>query len=93
MEWYPQGTQELNNILEKFLSHEPFNKEIHGIIVPHAGYFYSGKIAGKAYSYLKNSNSKKAIIFAPSHHIELRGLAKHKEKYWETPLGKINISE
>jgi hypothetical protein len=93
MEWYPQGTQELNNILEEFLSHEPFNKEIHGIIVPHAGYSYSGKIAGKAYSYLKNFNSKKAIILAPSHHIELRGLAKHKERCWETPLGKIKISE
>lgn len=93
MEWYPQGTQELKTVLEGFLSYEQFNKEIHGIIVPHAGYSYSGKIAGKAYSYLKDSNSKKAIILAPSHHVELRGLAKHKERYWETPLGKINISE
>jgi hypothetical protein len=93
MEWYPQGTQELNKILEEFLSNEPFNQEIHGIIVPHAGYSYSGKIAGKAYSYLKNLNSKEVVILAPSHHVRIRGLAKHKEKYWKTPLGKINVSE
>ncbi|MFH1365079.1 MAG: AmmeMemoRadiSam system protein B [archaeon] len=89
MEWYPQQSKELNALLEKLLKHNPQKQEVHGIIVPHAGYPYSGATAGKAFSYLKNSNSKKAIILAPSHYVELRGLAKHNKDYWETPLGKI----
>jgi MEMO1 family protein len=91
MEWYPKQSKDLNNILVKLLKDDFPKQEIHGIIVPHAGYSYSGAIAGKAFCYLKNSNLKKAIILAPSHYIGLRGLAKHNKDYWETPLGKIKI--
>src|SRR4030042_4065887 len=91
MEWYPQQNKDLDNLLNELLKNDFPKHEVHGIIVPHAGYPYSGAIAGKAFSYLKNSNLKKAIILAPSHYIGLRGLAKHNKDYWETPLGKIKI--
>jgi MEMO1 family protein len=91
MEWYPQQNKDLTSLLNELLKHNFPKQEVHGIIVPHAGYPYSGTTAGKAFSYLKNSNLKKAIILAPSHYVGLRGLAKHNKEYWETPLGKIKI--
>ncbi len=93
MDWYPQQEKALTALLEKFLEKSPKNREIHGIIVPHAGYVYSGKIAGKSFSYLKNLNSKKAIILAPSHYTSLKGIAKHNQQHWKTPLGKIALSK
>jgi len=93
MEWYPQESRDLNSLLDELLKHDFPKQEIHGIIVPHAGYSYSGKISGKAFSYLKNSEPKKAVILAPSHYLKLRGLIKHNQPKWETPLGSINVFE
>jgi len=92
-EWYPQKASELNNILTKFLSQkvEITDKEIHGIIVPHAGYEYSGEIAGKAYALLKNSPVKQAIIFGPSHYIGFDGLMAIKKI--DTPIDLTDIPE
>jgi len=94
--WYPENKKDLDFMLEDFLNQETklkISKKIEGIIVPHAGYFYSGKIAAKAYRLFKNSKSnyKKAIIFGPSHYIYLRDLATHNQDFWQTPLGKIKI--
>lgn len=94
MEWYPKDKKELNNLLEKFLKIKNKNgiaKVIHGLIVPHAGYSYSGEIAGEAYRLLKSSNQKKAMIIAPSHYIPLRGILSPKQSVWKTPMGEIKI--
>jgi MEMO1 family protein len=92
-DWYPSDKIELNKILDDFLSHKPkLNiKEIHGLIVPHAGYVYSGEIAGKAFSLLKNKKINKAIIFGPSHYKSFIGITSLERI--ETPLGKVNISK
>lgn len=90
-EWYPSEKEELENLLNKFLSKETLSpiKEIHGLIVPHAGYEYSGEVAGKAYALLKNKQIKKAIIFGPSHYQTFNGISVLNNI--ETPLGKVNI--
>lgn len=93
-DWYPSQKQELVRMLDSFLSNAPKIKinqnKIHGLIVPHAGYAYSGEIVGKAFSILKNKKIKKAIVFGPSHYTAFTGIAS-LEKF-ETPLGKANIS-
>ncbi len=90
MEWYPSDKKELNELLEKFLEKKNPKKEIHGVIVPHAGYVYSGEIAGKAFSLLK---SKKVLILAPNHYFYFNRVLIHDKNYWQTPLGKIKIME
>jgi AmmeMemoRadiSam system protein B len=93
MEWYPQDKKELNKLLDEFLTKEIVKhhktSNVHGIIVPHAGYQYSGKIAGKAYAQIKGE--KRAIILSPSHYFPLNGAVAHNQEFWETPLGKIKI--
>lgn len=90
-EWFPSEKDRLNNVLENFLSKNPAVKirDIHGLIVPHAGYSYSGEIAGKAFSLLKNKKINKAIIFGPSHYQTFKGISVLQK--FETPLGKVNI--
>lgn len=93
VEWYPQNKEELNKSLDSFLNQKLTKKEnnLKGIVVPHAGYEFSGKIAGKAFSMLKNLNSKKAIILSPSHYFPLEGTITSNQKSVQTPLGKIKI--
>jgi len=98
MEWYPRNPDLLEKALNKYLDNKPDNiseiaKKINGIIVPHAGYNFSGHIAGKAFNILMNSekNLNKAIILAPSHHAYFKGIASISKA--ETPLGQIQIEE
>jgi AmmeMemoRadiSam system protein B len=92
MGWYPNEVGELDGLLKTFLLKErKLGERINGIIVPHAGYSYSGPIAGEAYSLLKNNGVKKAVIFGPSHYVELQGLASLREL--KSPLGNIVIRE
>jgi AmmeMemoRadiSam system protein B len=94
-EWYPSTEQELNKLVTYLISNKPKIKlkssQIHGIIVPHAGYAYSGEIAGEAFSLLKQINPKikKAIIIGPSHYTPLKGIASLEIS--STPLGQVNI--
>ena len=65
---YPSSKDELNSMIDKFLVGKASAKQIHGIIIPHAGYIFSGEVAGKAYSLLKGKEIKKICILAPSHY-------------------------
>jgi MEMO1 family protein len=90
--WYPEHKQELDSVLTKYLkSNIKITKKINGLIVPHAGYEYSGAIAGKAFSSLKNKRIKKAIIIGPSHYVYLNEVITSNLDYWQTPLGKIDL--
>jgi AmmeMemoRadiSam system protein B len=100
MEWYPQNKAELQSLIEKLMKSSESEKsskssketkEIHGLIVPHAGYEFSGEIAGKAFAMLKKQKKKKVIILGPSHSIKFFGVKVLDKK--ETPLGKIKIIE
>lgn len=91
MEWYPQDKEELNLVLDKFLNNKQLKKikQIHGIIVPHAGYDYSGSITGKAFSFLKNSKFERAVVFGPSHRVGFNGISVLSSI--KTPLGEVDI--
>lgn len=61
------------------------------IIVPHAGYIYSGKIAAKGFSHLKKA--KTFIILSPNHTGMGAGISVSDADYWETPLGKVKVNK
>ncbi len=93
MDWYPEDKKELMKELDELLSQKNkiSPKEIHGLIVPHAGYEFSGKVAGKTFSLLKDKKIEKAIVLGPSHYIPLHGVLTSNKKQIETPLGKIKL--
>jgi AmmeMemoRadiSam system protein B len=67
---------------------------VHGIVVPHAGYPYSGPVAASAYACLAARAAPARIVIAgPSHFVALRGLAVTAAGAWRTPLGDVAIDE
>lgn len=61
------------------------------IIVPHAGYIYSGFTANFAYRFLKQSKAKRIIVIGPSHHHHFKGISGSYYETYETPCGEMEI--
>ncbi len=98
--FYPSNQQELLSLLNNYLankecSNENIAKEIRGIIVPHAGYIFSGEVAGTAYSYLQKlaPHFPQVAVLAPSHYFYLENIAILNNSQYETPLGTITINQ
>jgi len=66
---------------------------IKAIIVPHAGYIYSGPVAASAYARLAalRDTIKRVILLGPVHRVPVRGLALPGATAFATPLGEIEI--
>jgi AmmeMemoRadiSam system protein B/AmmeMemoRadiSam system protein A len=61
------------------------------IIVPHAGYVYSGKTAAEAYKLLQGADIQVAVILGPSHQFGFRGCSIYTGGGFETPLGIAEV--
>ena len=93
--FYPSTPAELTTMIEDFLSKVQVDETIANpriIIVPHAGYQYSGAVAAKAFKQLINKDITRAVIIGPSHHFPLAGLVLAKADIWQTPLGEVKVS-
>jgi AmmeMemoRadiSam system protein B len=61
------------------------------LVVPHAGYIYSGPIAASAYRLLRGSAHSRIALLGPAHFVPLRGFAVPRVDAWVTPLGDVAI--
>lgn len=63
------------------------------LIVPHAGYIYSGATAACAYAALTGTASKirRVVLLGPTHRVSVRGLALPGANAFDTPLGRVQI--
>jgi AmmeMemoRadiSam system protein B/AmmeMemoRadiSam system protein A len=63
------------------------------LVVPHAGYIYSGPVAARAYDELACARGivRRVVLLGPVHRVPVRGLAAPTADSFETPLGKIAI--
>lgn len=62
------------------------------IIVPHAGYTYSGQLASCGFQYL-DKNVKNVFIIAPPHYVAVKNVALSEFDSWQTPLGEIEVNQ
>ena len=67
--------------------------DVAALIVPHAGYYFSGNVAAKAYSALPDGKRYERIfLLGPSHHEWLDGASVNSEAdYYATPLGNVRV--
>ncbi len=93
--FYPGQAQALERELEGFLAHTttstlPVPK---AMIVPHAGYVYSGQCVAHAYALLAPARRaiQRVILLGPAHRVALRGLALPGASEFITPLGSVAI--
>ena len=65
------------------------------LIVPHAGYIYSGPVAASAYACLAPLRSvvSRVVMLAPAHRLAVQGLATSSAQFFRTPLGDVPIDE
>lgn len=63
------------------------------LIVPHAGYIYSGPVAARAYDELGAARGivKRVVLFGPVHRVPVRGLALPGAEAFDTPLGRVPV--
>ena len=63
------------------------------IIAPHAGFMYSGAVAGSVYQRLHPARARirRVLLLGPSHRVGFRGLALPSHHHFATPLGKVAV--
>lgn len=61
------------------------------LIVPHAGYIYSGKTAALGYKLVQGSDFETVVILGPTHRVDFRGASIWPEGAFETPLGAAEV--
>ncbi len=95
--FYPKDLQEITNIVKKFEENvqlPEIHGRIHGAIVPHAGYIYSGYCASHVYKILeKSSNIKNIIMIGPYHSDGSDDIVIPDYQEWETPFGNISTNQ
>lgn len=92
--FYPGNPAQLHADIHEMLARvHPARSIPKAIIVPHAGYIYSGPIAASAYAQLIPFKNiiKRVILLGPCHRVPLSGLAATSADYFETPLGTVSI--
>lgn len=91
--FYPAKPETLARDLDRYLSPGPAKAEKVenplGIVVPHAGYIYSGPVAGAVYCKLPDRPSY--IILCPNHFGRGAPLAMMSSGTWLTPLGSVPV--
>lgn len=91
--WYPADPTELVQMIDGMLEAEgPVDGAPVALIVPHAGYVFSGPVAAAGFRQLTNGQYDVAVIIAADHQAPLsRPISVWAEGAWETPLGRIPV--
>lgn len=95
--YYPAQATELEKLLQRQFD-QPTDQLHHhakALIVPHAGFFYSGQVAASAYQSLVNiaDDIERVILIGPSHRTDFNGIAMSAADYFATPLGSVAVDK
>ena len=83
-----------NSVLDEHMKDkEIMDLKPRAVIVPHAGYVYSGFTANIALRLLGNSGIKREVVIGPSHRIPFRGTSVSEYDSYATPLGVLPIDK
>ncbi len=98
--FYPDDPEELATTVRTLLAEaardaaaEPPGPPPKAVIVPHAGYVYSGPVAASVYARLLplRGRIRRVVLLGPAHHAYVRGLAASRADAFDTPLGRIPV--
>jgi AmmeMemoRadiSam system protein B len=93
--FYPSDVDQLRTTVERMLNEAGDSGATvpKAIIVPHAGYIYSGPVAASVYTLLRPARGRitRVVLLGPAHRVAVRGLALPGADAFETPLGTIPV--
>ncbi len=87
--FYPRDPADLRAEVESYVGPQQPTVTALGCVVPHAGYMYSGHVAGAVYARL--DLPRRCVLMCPNHTGMGHPLAIMSEGAWETPLGQVSI--
>ena len=101
--FYPDGPKELQSTVDSLLAAASTRAQrssgagtrLKALIVPHAGYVYSGEIAATAYALLASRAQKvhRVVLLGPAHRAYVHGLAIPSAASFKTPLGHVEVDQ
>ncbi len=95
--WYPKEANALSTQIESFLQNarppDLSSKQVLALIVPHAGYIYSGQVAAYAYKLILGQDYDTVVILSPSHRFGFEGCSIYPKGGYQTPLGIAQVDE
>jgi MEMO1 family protein len=92
--FYAADPARLRQDVESLLiSPASFSHRPKALIAPHAGYVYSGAVAGKGFALLRGAGPDitRVVVIGPAHYVALRGIAISTMGAFETPLGTVEL--
>lgn len=92
--FYTNNKAELLTQLDSFFKKSSIECDYksRAIIVPHAGYEYSGQLAASGFQYLDNA-VKNIFIIGPPHYVPVRNVALSSCEIWDNPLGEVSVNQ
>jgi len=96
-QFYEKNPERLRAQVSTFLQNAKTKPSLSGkiqaLIVPHAGYVYSGQVAAFAYNQVLGKDFETVVIIGPSHHFGFEGCSIYDKGGFETPLGVAKVDE
>lgn len=95
-QFYPEEPALLKKMILDFLeaaSAGPNKIPPMAILAPHAGYMYSGGVAGWSYAQIRGQNLDTVVVLSPSHRTGFRGVSVWPKGSYRTPLGVVGVDE
>ena len=92
--WYSDDPQQLGAELNEYLANVKQEKldNVMALLLPHAGYRYSGQVAAYGLKQLEGRSFKRVIVLGPSHQISMPGIVSIPDMtHLETPLGVVEL--
>jgi MEMO1 family protein len=92
--FYPKDKKELISRIDNYLDNVKYQRvkgKLVAMIVPHAGYDYSGQVAAYGYKELEGKTYNRVILIGASHYQRFDGISVAEYDYYQTPLGKVKV--
>ena len=94
--WYPADPDRLAANIDGYLAAAQLpalEGEVVAVVAPHAGYLYSGPVAGYAFAAIRNLDPELVVIVAPMHYPYSQPVLSSAHSAYATPLGQVNIDQ
>ena len=88
-QFYPAGRNSVEQQLKSFIREKEGKIKARGVLLPHAGYIYSGGVAGAVISRIKPRSTY--VVIGPNHTGMGKTFSIMSEGAWQTPLGDVQI--
>ena len=95
--WYPGEADALRGRIRQLASEsadtqlDPQHGKLRALIMPHAGYDYSGSTAAAGFKLLKGKKYRRVVVIGAAHYEDVAGMSVLDVDAYQTPLGKVEL--